>query len=267
MGGAGAPAEEAPEAAITGSAPQAGTAGTGSAADSPGGGTARGTGTGPGTGPGRAAEPPAGAPPGAAASEPAPDVAARRPEQPGGGTGLGAEAGAGDGADGAGDGAGSRDRAGGGTGAAASSGPDKSAGHGVSAPRVGVVLVSHSREVAEATAALAEALVGAGTPAPVAVAGGTEDGRVGTSAVLVRLAVERVDRGRGVVVLCDMGSAVLTVKTLLADSGADGLPPDVRIADAPFVEGAVAALVTASTGADLPLVLSAADDARTYRKL
>ncbi|WXH43221.1 PTS fructose transporter subunit IIA [Streptomyces netropsis] len=136
------------------------------------------------------------------------------------------------------------------------------------AGRVGVVLVSHSREVAAATAALAEALVGTGDPAPVAAAGGLPDGGVGTSAELVRRAVKDVDRGSGVVVLCDMGSAVLTVKALLGDpEGGFPAGADVRIADAPFVEGAVTALVTASAGGDMAAVLAATDDARTYRKL
>ncbi|PHQ53332.1 hypothetical protein BLA24_02200 [Streptomyces cinnamoneus] len=86
---------------------------------------------------------------------------------------------------------------------------------------------------------------------------------MGTSAELVRAAVRDVDRGAGVVVLCDMGSAVLTVKALRAEKEF----AEVRIADAPFVEGAVAALVTASAGGDLAAVLAAADDARAYRKL
>ncbi|MFG2192038.1 PTS-dependent dihydroxyacetone kinase phosphotransferase subunit DhaM [Streptomyces sp. NPDC048639] len=140
-------------------------------------------------------------------------------------------------------------------------------GGGGPRPRVGVVLVSHSSELADATADLAKALVGSGDPAPVAAAGGVEGGGIGTSSTLVREAVKAVDGGRGVVVLCDMGSAVLTMKALLAETGEGALPKDVRIADAPFVEGAVAALVTASTGADLDAIMAATDDARTYRKL
>lgn len=133
------------------------------------------------------------------------------------------------------------------------------------AGRVGVVLVSHSREVATATAALARALVGTGDPAPAAAAGGLPGGGVGTSAELVRRAVAEADQGKGVVVLCDMGSAVLTVKALLTEGTLSAV--DVRIADAPFVEGAVTALVTASAGGDMAAVLAATDDARTYRKL
>ncbi|NVK79950.1 PTS fructose transporter subunit IIA [Streptomyces morookaense] len=143
--------------------------------------------------------------------------------------------------------------------------PQQEHGQQPPAGRVGTVLVSHSRDVAAATAALARALVGTGDPAPVATAGGLPDGSVGTSAELVRQAVRTADEGAGVVAVCDMGSAVLTVKALLAESGISDA--GVRIADAPFVEGAVAAVVTASAGGDLAAVLAAADDARTYRKI
>ena len=132
--------------------------------------------------------------------------------------------------------------------------------------RVGVVLVSHSREVAAATAALAIGLVGTGGAAPVGTAGGTTDGRFGTSAELILAAAESVDQGIGVAVLSDLGSAVLTVKSLLADADENGLPFPTRFADAPFVEGAVAAVVTASAGGDLAAVIDAAEDAYRFRK-
>jgi phosphoenolpyruvate---glycerone phosphotransferase subunit DhaM len=129
---------------------------------------------------------------------------------------------------------------------------------------VGIVLVSHSAEVAESVARLAQALAGAGDLAPVAPAGGTPDGGFGTSAELIVAAARRVDRGAGVAVLADLGSAVLTVRALLAED--EEMPSDTLLVDAPFVEGAVAALVTASAGADLPAVAAAAGEAYTYRK-
>ncbi|MYV90161.1 dihydroxyacetone kinase subunit L [Streptomyces sp. SID1034] len=132
--------------------------------------------------------------------------------------------------------------------------------------RVGVVLVSHSSEVAESTAALAAAMVGSGDLAPVRAAGGTDDGRIGTSAELIHAAALEVNQGRGVAVLCDMGSAVLTVRALLGDTDGRTMPADTRIVDAPFVEGAVGVVVTASAGADLDMVVAAGEDARTYRK-
>ncbi|MGW3652584.1 PTS-dependent dihydroxyacetone kinase phosphotransferase subunit DhaM [Streptomyces sp. NPDC000878] len=130
---------------------------------------------------------------------------------------------------------------------------------------VGVVLVSHSAAVAASVADLARGLVGGGASVPVAAAGGTESGELGTSPELISAAARSVDRGAGVAVLMDLGSAVLTVKALLAEG--DELPDGTRLVDAPFVEGAVAAVVTASTGADLAAVEAAAMEAYTYRKV
>ncbi|MFJ9348150.1 PTS-dependent dihydroxyacetone kinase phosphotransferase subunit DhaM [Streptomyces sp. NPDC101237] len=130
---------------------------------------------------------------------------------------------------------------------------------------VGIVLVSHSAEVAASVAELARGLAGGGTAVPLAAAGGTEGGGLGTSAELIAGAAASVDRGAGVAVLTDLGSAVLTVKALLAEG--DELPAGTRLVDAPFVEGAVAAVVTASTGADLDAVAAAAADAYSYRKV
>ncbi|MFD5568584.1 PTS-dependent dihydroxyacetone kinase phosphotransferase subunit DhaM [Streptomyces cadmiisoli] len=130
---------------------------------------------------------------------------------------------------------------------------------------VGIVLVSHSAQVAESVAELAKGLAGGGTPVPVVPAGGTEGGGLGTSAELIAAAAAAVDRGAGVAVLTDLGSAVLTVKALLAEG--DELPAGTRLVDAPFVEGAVAAVVTAATGADLDAVEAAAGDAYSYRKV
>ncbi|MFR9799789.1 PTS-dependent dihydroxyacetone kinase phosphotransferase subunit DhaM [Streptomyces sp. MS06] len=129
---------------------------------------------------------------------------------------------------------------------------------------VGIVLVSHSAQVAASVAELAQSLAGGGAEVPVAPAGGTEDGGLGTSAELIAAAAASVDRGAGVAVLTDLGSAVLTVKTLLADG--DELPSPTRLLDAPFLEGAVAAVVTASAGADLDAVQAAAAEAYEYRK-
>ncbi|KMS69358.1 PTS fructose transporter subunit IIA [Streptomyces viridochromogenes] len=129
---------------------------------------------------------------------------------------------------------------------------------------VGIVLVSHSAQVATAVAELAQGLAGGATAVPIAPAGGTEGGELGTSAELIAAAAASVDRGAGVAIITDLGSAVLTVKALLAEG--DELPDNSRLVDAPFVEGAVAAVVTAATGADLAAVEAAATEAYTYRK-
>ena len=121
--------------------------------------------------------------------------------------------------------------------------------------------MSHSARLAEGTADLA-AQVGGGTETVIA-AGGTDDGGLGTSAAKVERAIGAAEAGAGVLVLPDLGSAVLTVRALLAD-----LPEaNVTLADAPFVEGAVAATVTAAAGADLKAVAKAAEEAWHASKL
>ncbi|MFF3455623.1 dihydroxyacetone kinase phosphoryl donor subunit DhaM [Streptomyces sp. NPDC002730] len=126
---------------------------------------------------------------------------------------------------------------------------------------VGIVLVSHSAELAAGLRLLVEQ-IGSDT-VPLATAGGTEDGRIGTSYDLVLAAIRNADRGAGVVVLPDLGSSVLTARTVLEDHPRT----DVTIVDAPFVEGAVAAVVTAASGADLKTVANAAKEARHVPKL
>jgi phosphoenolpyruvate---glycerone phosphotransferase subunit DhaM len=126
---------------------------------------------------------------------------------------------------------------------------------------VGIVLVSHSAALAEGAAELAGQVSGGAVR--VLAAGGTDDGELGTSAEKIGAAVAEAESGAGVVVLPDLGSAVLTVRALFGDA------PDERVVlvDAPFVEGAVAATVTAAAGLDLKAVARAAEEAWHARKL
>jgi phosphoenolpyruvate---glycerone phosphotransferase subunit DhaM len=132
----------------------------------------------------------------------------------------------------------------------------------MSAATVGIVLVSHSAELARGAAHLAEQVSG-GTVTVIA-AGGTDDGDLGTSAAKVSSGLSQANHGAGVVVLPDLGSAVLVVKAVLEDHGDAA---SVLLADAPFVEGAVAATVTAAAGGDVKAVATAAEEARHVRKL
>ncbi|MET0989492.1 MAG: dihydroxyacetone kinase phosphoryl donor subunit DhaM [Glaciihabitans sp.] len=122
---------------------------------------------------------------------------------------------------------------------------------------VGLVLVSHSAKIAEGVVDLATQMA---SGVALRAAGGTDDGGIGTSFDKVMLAVGEADSGDGVVVLCDLGSAILTAETAL-DFLDDDLTARVRIADAPLVEGAVAAAVAAEIGGDLATVLAAAEQA------
>ncbi len=134
----------------------------------------------------------------------------------------------------------------------------------MSAATVGIVLVSHSAALAEGAAAVASQI--AGGTVTIVPAGGTDDGGIGTSSGKISAGLRLADSGAGVVVLPDLGSAVLTVRALLADPD-HVLPEPLALADAPFVEGLVAATVAAAAGGDIKTVLTAAEEARHARKL
>lgn len=123
--------------------------------------------------------------------------------------------------------------------------------------RVALVLVSHSQRLAEGAVELSAQM------APgvlLLAAGGTDDGGLGTSYDRVSAALdEALAVAEGVVVLADLGSAVMTVESVLDME--DGFDGRVRLADAPFVEGAVAAAVTAHGGGDVAEVFASAEHA------
>jgi phosphoenolpyruvate---glycerone phosphotransferase subunit DhaM len=129
-------------------------------------------------------------------------------------------------------------------------------GTGPTTARVALLLVSHSSTLADGAAELAAQM------APnvlLVAAGGLEDGSLGTSFDLIGAGlVAATHDGRSVVVLTDLGSAVLTTESVLEFAGEE-VSAHVRLADAPFVEGAVAAAVAAAGGADLDAVLAAAE--------
>ena len=126
---------------------------------------------------------------------------------------------------------------------------------------VGLVLVSHSQDIAAGLADLAAQM--AGPEVPIEAAGGAPDGGLGTDGDRVGEAIRRADDGDGVIVLGDIGSAILTIRHVLSRR-ANG---HAVLVDAPFVEGAVAAAVVASAGAGLDDVKRAAEDARGAAKL
>lgn len=112
---------------------------------------------------------------------------------------------------------------------------------------IGIVVVSHSPALARAAVDLALEMVGE-TPPPIAIAAGAGDGIIGTDAVKVAEAIDEVANGEGVLVFMDLGSAVLsgTMATEFMTTS-----DEVRLTDAPFVEGIIAAIVLANAGASL----------------
>jgi phosphoenolpyruvate---glycerone phosphotransferase subunit DhaM len=126
---------------------------------------------------------------------------------------------------------------------------------------VGIVVVSHSADLAHGVADLARQM--AGPDVRIEVAGGGPGGTLGTDDGLVRDAIRRANQGSGVVVLGDLGSAILTIRHVL-ERQSNG---HAQLVDAPLVEGAVAAAVVASTGSELDIVVQAAEEARGASKL
>lgn len=135
---------------------------------------------------------------------------------------------------------------------------------GAPQPRVGIVVASHSARIAEGTVELARQM--AGPEVAILPAGGTADGELGTDATRIAAAIEGADAGLGVVVLADLGSAVLATRTALGllDEAVAGR---VRLSGGPLVEGAVVAAVQASIGDDLEGVRTAAEGAARLDKL
>jgi phosphoenolpyruvate-protein phosphotransferase/dihydroxyacetone kinase phosphotransfer subunit len=134
-------------------------------------------------------------------------------------------------------------------------GPDPGPGDGV-----GLVVVSHSHALAQAAVALAAEMLPGG-PVRIEVAAGLDETTFGTDAVSIQEAIERADGPAGVVVLMDLGSAVLSAELAL-DLIADPAVRDrVTLCPAPMVEGLVVAAVTASGGATREQVVQEASEA------
>ncbi|MDQ0823170.1 PTS hybrid protein [Arthrobacter sp. V4I6] len=118
---------------------------------------------------------------------------------------------------------------------------------------VGLVVVSHSEKIADGAVELAAQMA---PDVLIIPAGGTDDGRIGTSLERVMAALEQAAGGDGVVVLTDLGSAVMTAESAVEFAGDPG---SVLLADAPLVEGLIAAAVAAQVGADAEAVKEAAE--------
>jgi phosphoenolpyruvate---glycerone phosphotransferase subunit DhaM len=112
---------------------------------------------------------------------------------------------------------------------------------------VGLVVVSHSRALAEAAVVLARSML-PGRELTVEVAAGDVDGGLGTDAAAIATAMTAADSGDGVVVLMDLGSAVLSAETAV-DLLDDERRKRVVLSPAPLVEGLMGAAVTAAVGA------------------
>jgi len=125
---------------------------------------------------------------------------------------------------------------------------------------VGIVIVSHSEKIAQGVVDLCRQMA---PDVAMAAAGGLEGGEIGTDFQRIYEAVEAVRSEDGVAILFDMGSALMTTEMVMEQF--DDIP--VRLVNAPIVEGAVIASVTAAAGLPLDAVLEEAHSAYEVEKL
>ena len=132
--------------------------------------------------------------------------------------------------------------------------------------RVGLVLISHSSLIANGLAELVRQVAGSDVSIVAMGGAGESDSELGIDRASVLRALTTAATGSGAVVLVDLGSTVLAVRSAVPELDADRAKRIV-VADAPLLEGAIAAGVAASTGASLEEVARAAEEARYARKL
>ncbi len=124
---------------------------------------------------------------------------------------------------------------------------------------VGLLIVSHSAQIAAGVKELAEQM--SSGHVSISAVGGTSDGRLGTDPDGIRASFDAMAGPDGVLVLMDLGSAVLSAACAL-----EGVRYPVLFSGAPLVEGALLAAVEAAVGGDLQRTAAAADRARELQK-
>lgn len=124
---------------------------------------------------------------------------------------------------------------------------------------VGIVIVSHSQKLAEGVVEISRMMA---EDIPIADAGGLEDGSLGTSYDKIKAAIDAVYSDDGVVVLADMGSAVMTVEIVLEDMQSE----NIKILNCPLVEGAVLAAVESKKGTNLDKLAKLVEKAHVAKK-
>jgi phosphoenolpyruvate---glycerone phosphotransferase subunit DhaM len=123
--------------------------------------------------------------------------------------------------------------------------------------RVGIVVVSHSHEVAKGTIDMVRQMVG--NEIPLAFSGGNPAGGLGTDVASILAAIEKAWSPKGVAILVDLGGAESN-----SEMAIEMLPEDRRdkvvVCNAPIVEGAVMAATEAAGGGNLQAVRATAEE-------
>lgn len=125
---------------------------------------------------------------------------------------------------------------------------------------VGIVVVSHSQKVAEGAKELALQMA---ADAKIAAAGGLQDGSIGTDMEKIANGIAEVMSDDGVIMLVDMGSAIMTSE--MAIEMCEN-PDKVKIVDAPIVESTIFGAVEASIGSSMDKIIDVLKEAKEQPK-
>ncbi|MEI3607019.1 dihydroxyacetone kinase phosphoryl donor subunit DhaM [Pseudogracilibacillus sp. SE30717A] len=113
---------------------------------------------------------------------------------------------------------------------------------------VGIVLISHSEKVAEGVQEIIRQVI---HDVPIATAGGTDDGEIGTSIDKINAAIDSAYSEKGVLLFYDLGSAKMNAELAIEFAGRD----NIKLVEAPLLEGSYVAAVESSTGKDLGTII------------
>lgn len=130
---------------------------------------------------------------------------------------------------------------------------------------VGIIIVSHSKRLAEGVVELACEM--AGSELELVEAAGLDDGSLGTDAIKIMNAIKIVEKGDGAVIIGDIGSSILSAQTAIELIEDESVQSRIKIADAPLVEGALIAAIQASIGNTLEDVVEACEQTKSLHKL
>ncbi len=129
---------------------------------------------------------------------------------------------------------------------------------------IGIVIVSHNKKLGEEIINLSSEMKG--YPFNVINGSGTSGDYYGTDPMIIGEAVKQADAGQGVIILCDLGSAVMNARMAI-EFLEPKLQERVKIADAPIVEGALVAMASNDPKTNLEDFLQEIEESRGFSKL
>lgn len=129
---------------------------------------------------------------------------------------------------------------------------------------IGIVIVSHSEMIAEGLKDFAEGMNKG--KVKIIAAGGADDGRIGTNTIKIIDAIEEIYDKSPILLMVDLGSAVLSAEMAI-DMLDEEIKQQVRIIDAPLIEGTVAAVLIAQETDDFQKIINKAMETRKAKKI